>query len=933
MNLRKDGYMQMNLKRFLATALVFAMMLTMMPIVRAVEGTQIPLSGLTVDGLMVSRGEYRRVERDTIVAGSGCIVTAYSGNKVSSTMKAASYGVYVVLTFANMLDQEATLSFTVAVEHEDSDPDFQGHYKVDGEKYTEGKAFEMKLGAKEAVEVELVSPDGYGLESYFDLEKIALIPAAAADISVKFEEVENGSYTVINNATNETMDIGSDYTVPAGTKFTLNAVADEDYQFFGWHDGKKYVSYKANDDITLSGNATIYPVFISATKAVFGVGSTKFEDLSEADAYATNSENKVIVLMNDGILTGEHTISAGNTLLIPYNDKNAVHTEATSTAIAQDDGKWTNVAWEKPYAFRKLTMVEGAELTILGSLNVGGRHSAGPWQTAGSPSGAVGMIQMAEGSNITVEEKGELYCWGYIYGDGTVTAESGATVHENIQFADFRGGNATAGIAMSFLVFPMSQYYVQNIEVATTYKYGAVENVWCSIYLGTNSMVYGTSIQFIGADENLAMFVPEEGSTVTKTYLPAEDRLQIDVDGKGSINPMTLAMDMIEEVMGGPLNTETFILPITNNMTININSGMTTVNQSLALLPGVQLNIANGATLFLAQAKGDPYFNEDIGFGYAGGNNLVIYDRDQWFNGFTLEGEPVDTYYVYSGKRLQPVAHSPSWDDDHYVRTEKDLLDAVVDINGTLLTEGFIYTTVGIEYNEETEEELPVGGASIISSNGTGKLVMQNGAGQDFVTFQATQSGSDPVFVMLMMLSARLQNADGSYFDTMGYEPGAEFAYCSVCGEWYAVEDQEGPACPSMSEHVEISWVIDGVNVPQEVRKGTSPVYAGDLNKVGYKFLGWKLGDNGQVLNTLPAVNGGEVFIACFELLGDLDPDGEITEDDVTLLARHVAGISELTDAEALAKADMDQDGDIDAKDLTLLAQRYVELCNSGKNT
>ena len=56
--------------------------------------------------------------------------------------------------------------------------------------------------------------------------------------------------------------------------------------------------------------------------------------------------------------------------------------------------------------------------------------------------------------------------------------------------------------------------------------------------------------------------------------------------------------------------------------------------------------------------------------------------------------------------------------------------------------------------------------------------------------------------------------------------------------------------------------------------------------------------------------------------LGDLNLDGEVDSDDLTLLARHVAGIERVTGA-ALANADVTGDGEVNSDDLTRHA-RYV---------
>lgn len=65
---------------------------------------------------------------------------------------------------------------------------------------------------------------------------------------------------------------------------------------------------------------------------------------------------------------------------------------------------------------------------------------------------------------------------------------------------------------------------------------------------------------------------------------------------------------------------------------------------------------------------------------------------------------------------------------------------------------------------------------------------------------------------------------------------------------------------------------------------------------------------------------GAKEFVV---VLGDLDGDGDADAFDLTILARHVGGIEELTDAALLANADVTNDGKINANDLTRHA-RYV---------
>jgi hypothetical protein len=67
-------------------------------------------------------------------------------------------------------------------------------------------------------------------------------------------------------------------------------------------------------------------------------------------------------------------------------------------------------------------------------------------------------------------------------------------------------------------------------------------------------------------------------------------------------------------------------------------------------------------------------------------------------------------------------------------------------------------------------------------------------------------------------------------------------------------------------------------------------------------------------------------------VLGDLNLDGDVDAEDLTILARHVAGIEMLTDKTAMDNADVNGDGEIDAEDLTNHARYVAGIITEWKN-
>ena len=472
-------------------------------------------------------------------------------------------------------------------------------------------------------------------------------------------------------------------------------------------------------EVQIASTPAIQPLADAATAvlATFSVGSQTYSDLNDAITAAQSGTDKTIVVATDGSLSGSYTIPAGVTLLVPFDNANTLYTT--------EPGVVDSLAGQT--AYRTLTLNSGASITVKGAISVGGKLFTSTNVHVCKPTGAYGQIKMSSGSQITVENGGAFYAWGYVTGNGNVRIMSGATVYECFQVTDWRGGSAL----MKFItpsnvkkVFPFSQYYVQNIEAPLTIEYGGLEYAYIAAY-GEK-----VAIGFVGSG---GMFELAEGATFTKTYDPGKDRISFDISGNASLKGIKLTV-------GITINSANYVLPINSNININIHSGTTTISQDVALLPGVQVTIDHGAELNIQT-----------------GANLYVYDADEWSKN-----------YVWGSQNgISPVAYSPSG------KGSRTISDVSINVNGTLNVNGSVYTTAG--------------GADIYSSQSTGKFVQTTVPGTEKNTYQCTQSGSGFLGtkvtpVKISITPAKLHNADNSYTGTAGSKAGDTYVYAN--GKW-----------------------------------------------------------------------------------------------------------------------------------------------------
>lgn len=746
-------------KRFLSLTLVAVMLLSLLPAfaLPAFAATSGTLTGLSVDGIDAS---YTGDANDAWSA-SGTTITG-SVVAVGGTCGNTNYD--STLTITNNKTTAATLSFDYAVAVN------SGTIQVAGNPVTTNGSYSGELAAGGSIKVYLKS--GGTTATKITMTNVALVSDVTA--TTTFQPAENGSYTVDGNAVTETYSS----TQSSTQGYAVVATPASGYQFRGWYDvtNEKYISTLQSTTLNMEYDATITARFAPVGVAMFDVGGQVFEDLDAATAYATSNSITKVTLVSDGTLTGSYTIPEGVVLLIPFDEAKTLYTD-TPVALAGDGGARK--------AYKTLTLAEGTSLIVNGGISVGGRYKSAAGSATGYMTGAYGLINMKSGSRITVKSGGALYAWGFVTGSGNVTVESGGTVYEWFQIADFRGGSATLG--MGNKVFPFSQYFVQNVEVPLTFSAGAKEIVYTGVY--ASSKVNNASITFIG---DSGMFEVTSGS-VTKTYDGATDRLRFVINGEMELNNLSL------NLAGMKVNSASYVLPITNNVSLEIASGKLTVNQTTALLAGVDVTVDQGAGLLVSS-----------------GTSVYLYDQDEW---------TADNYVT--GGKFKSVTYAPG---KTYTRTVNDLVDAKVDVNGTFTAAGAVYTTAG--------------GADICSSLGTGVYVQSGTPGTDAVTYQYTQSGSNVTSHEIAITAAKLHNGSQyvgtaeEYTATEGAAAGSAYRWWTYDSKWHSADE------------ILVSFDANGGEGSMDAmtqKKDASFTLTGNtFTRTGYDFTGWNTEKDGS---------------------------------------------------------------------------------------
>lgn len=476
------------------------------------------------------------------------------------------------------------------------------------------------------------------------------------------------------------------------------------------------------------------------------IGTTSYARLEDALAYANNNPNEelVIFMTNDYTLpAGYYTLPAKATIVVPMSDTQAKEINYTAPRLVYNDinNASSNRYENNPLTeFRRLTFANGVKMDVFGDIELTGTQYSTNEAYTSQPVGPYGRLVMEEGSHMTLQNHSELRAWGFMTGKGETDARRGATVREMFQMGDWKGamtsvaitGMVKDNVTLSNIVqntivgsesgdysdkkiFPVTQYFIQNVESPVKYHPGAKLSTSAAVSEGISNVkmsisMAATDITVVGVSgQHTAIFLMDEMADAENTWVrkwyDAEHDIQVyDINSGAHIGSMELNLgdvSLLGQNIPVRLNSSQFDLPLTNNFKIHLLSGTMDFQQNTCLLPGAEIEVDKESTVTVAmsaedkeaKAAGTPDHVYHTGA-------LYVYDKAEWDRyAYNADNNKFTKVVRYTPSALNGEGGRPtSRNEDTCPESAK------IFVHGTFNTmDGYVYTSAG--------------GAEIYSSN------------------------------------------------------------------------------------------------------------------------------------------------------------------------------------------------------------------------
>lgn len=409
---------------------------------------------------------------------------------------------------------------------------------------------------------------------------------------------------------------------------------------------------------------------------------------------------------------GYYTVKSGVTLLVPYDGTYSTDVDNKGEMLTSD----TSTSKD---AFVTLIVSPNVNLQVYGKLMAAGQRTATGQKTSGVA--AHGDIETQENATITLYSGSEVYAIGFIFGEGSMTAKSGAVVYELFNMYGWKGGTISLGIKDD--TFPLNQYTLNSLIIDTTFEYGA--KYYAKASITAMRVTVAADALFLSNDAN-AFIQLSEGGELVKRFDEVHGNVYFDMYGDSRFNNLEIDLGKILILWDYSISTAGVQIPIPGNFRMSVKSGTTTVpsDVQIKLLPGAQVNVEQGAKLDIQGAL----------YGYGEGCATYSDGLTKWQDGKLGRGYP----------------HTSAYTTTHRLSSVKP------------------------DYTDTTPAKLNVGGTVNVKSGGIlaagvygldgGKLVVDGGALLSG-SIQEDNSDSDKESTFTATLTAKLADlqADGSY--------------------------------------------------------------------------------------------------------------------------------------------------------------------------
>ncbi len=593
--------------------------------------------------------------------------------------------------------------------------------------------------------------------------KVGADYVATTTRTITFVSNAHGSYNVKADTYNTsratvTPSVAADSDPVAVNNLLMNApitlsnpVAATGYAFSRWYyttsNGIKKTLASQSEEITVllpEGTTTVGAEFVQMGD--FSVSGLYFTTLTDAIQAAQSevkngAETSTIIVARDATLpAGNYTIPAKVVLLIPYKAE-----QYTSGPVDRIE---TTAVPDKDHAYRKLTLANGAHLEVYGTIEVSGCQTTAQQRDVeisrpGGSGASYGLMQMDNGSSITLNDKSQLNAWGFIQGTGTIDARRGSSVREQFQINDWKTLITTcrmaAGGSINYQlhVLPINQYFIQNIEVKTTYHpgsrlFGQVSANVIGMKLAFNDVgIIGVKYsdkekadaleqQHILLKDDVAVFLMDnadnsEDTWVCKWYDVENDQQVYDVNNSAYLGSLAMEINFAAnginidlsafgygDIEGIDVDSRDFALPLSNNFKIHLKSGNLVITQNTILLPGAVIEIDKKSTMTIV----DEVRNKQTGeLEQDKPQTLYLYDANQWGRyvtagvndggAFTTIFDAFNNYDLLFGYGSRVKFRPGGVPNVRDISSPAGLGDAQLIVHGTVDVKGYLKTTYG----------------------------------------------------------------------------------------------------------------------------------------------------------------------------------------------------------------------------------------------